>query len=155
MGSLLLLNAPQGMQFGIDNQYWTVGPLFKGVKLIPKGTHFVYFALKDEQYAARMGFFIHVKGIDKAVHDQEKQRQQMLNQIIVRTWDDELQAFTRLQSEADECAYKEGVLNMDFDRNLGAYPMDNYSAWLQLASFISAEVMERVQPINDRIILSE
>ena len=59
-GFLLLLNAPEGMQFGIDNQFWQTGPAFKGVKLIPPGAHFVYFALKDEAYASRMGFFIDV-----------------------------------------------------------------------------------------------
>ena len=35
MGFLLLLNSPKHMQFGIDNQYWTTGHQFMGVKLIP------------------------------------------------------------------------------------------------------------------------
>lgn len=60
LGSLLLLDAPEGMQFGIDNQIWQTGPLFKGVKCIPTGAHFVYFSLKDEEYGSRMGFFIFV-----------------------------------------------------------------------------------------------
>ena len=60
MGFLLLLNSPKQMQFGIDNQYWTTGNQFMGVKLIPQGAHFIYFALKDEEYASRMGFFIHI-----------------------------------------------------------------------------------------------
>ena len=60
MGYLLLLNAPAGMQFGIDNQAWQTGPKFSGVKLIPPGPHFVFFALADENFQSRMGFFIHV-----------------------------------------------------------------------------------------------
>ena len=59
-GFLLLLDCPKEIQFGIDNQYWQTGPEFKGVKLIPPGAHYVYYALKDEEFAARMGFFIHV-----------------------------------------------------------------------------------------------
>ena len=35
LGSILLLDAPASMQFGIDNQTWITGPLFKGVKCIP------------------------------------------------------------------------------------------------------------------------
>ena len=53
MGFLLLLNSPKQMQFGIDNQYWTTGNQFMGVKLIPQGAHFIYFALKDEEEKAR------------------------------------------------------------------------------------------------------
>jgi A1 cistron-splicing factor AAR2 len=61
LGSLLLLDAPAGMQFGIDNQCWEIGPLFKGVKCIPPGAHFIHFALKDEEYLHKQGFFIFVK----------------------------------------------------------------------------------------------
>lgn len=80
MGSLLLLNAPDGMQFGIDNQFWTTGPMFKGVKLIPPGAHFVYYALKDEQYASRMGFFIHIRTPSATAFEKS-------DTVIVRTWD--------------------------------------------------------------------
>lgn len=78
-GSLLLLDAPSGMQFGIDNQFWQIGPLFKGVKLIPKGAHFVYYALKDEEYASRLGFFIFVP-----------ESQSSRDLVIVRRWDPDL-----------------------------------------------------------------
>jgi len=60
LGSVLLLDAPAHMQFGIDNQIWVTGPMFKGVKCIPPGAHFVYFALKDEDYQQKMGFYIYV-----------------------------------------------------------------------------------------------
>ena len=32
-GSLLLLDAPKHLQFGIDNQEWTVGDKFKGITI--------------------------------------------------------------------------------------------------------------------------
>ena len=48
------------MQFGIDNQYWQTGPNFKGLKVIPPGAHYVYYSLKDEEFAARMGFFVYI-----------------------------------------------------------------------------------------------
>jgi A1 cistron-splicing factor AAR2 len=45
-GFLLFLNAPENMEFGIDYNAWTTGPLFKGIKLIPPGLHFVYYRLE-------------------------------------------------------------------------------------------------------------
>ena len=42
-GTILLLDVPQGTEFGIDYASWTVGPKFKGVKLIPPGVHYLHY----------------------------------------------------------------------------------------------------------------
>lgn len=47
MGVLLLLDAPAQLEFGIDNITWQVGSKFKGIKLIPLGTHIITYALKN------------------------------------------------------------------------------------------------------------
>lgn len=96
---MLLLDAPEGMQFGIDNQIWLIGPLFKGVKCIPSGAHFVYFSLKDEEYGSRMGFFVFVKDQPKSI-DEDFER----SMCTVRRWDDALQSFIEIDS-AEEVAY--------------------------------------------------
>ena len=41
--TLLILDVPEGTEFGIDYNSWTVGPKFKGVKMIPPGFHFVFY----------------------------------------------------------------------------------------------------------------
>ena len=41
--TLLILDMPEGSEFGIDYNSWTTGPRFKGIKMIPPGIHFVYF----------------------------------------------------------------------------------------------------------------
>lgn len=41
---MLFMDAPPNLEFGIDYNAWTIGPLFKGVKLIPPGLHFIYFS---------------------------------------------------------------------------------------------------------------
>lgn len=41
---ILFLDAPPNLEFGIDYNAWTIGPLFKGVKMIPPGLHFIYFS---------------------------------------------------------------------------------------------------------------
>lgn len=104
--------------------------MFKGVKLIPPGAHYIYYSLKDEEYAARMGFFIYIA---------KKQ------DVVVRRWDEEKQEFIRLP-ESEEVSYAEGVRNMDFDKNLGAYPMENHSQWLGLSNLITKEVLETLEP---------
>ena len=40
---LVLLDVPQRTEFGIDYNSWSVGPKFKGIKMIPPGLHFVYY----------------------------------------------------------------------------------------------------------------
>lgn len=40
---LVLLDVPEKVEFGIDYNCWNVGPLFKGVKMIPPGLHFVFY----------------------------------------------------------------------------------------------------------------
>ena len=47
MGVLLMLDAPSGLEFGIDNISWKIGSKFKGVKLIPLGTHVISYSLES------------------------------------------------------------------------------------------------------------
>ena len=49
---------------------------------------------------------------------------------------------------------------MDFDRNLGAYPLENYTQWVHMTDYIDSKVIERLQPISgvkeaERTVLSE
>lgn len=39
---LIILGLPEGSEFGIDLQGWTIGNKFKGLKMIPPGFHFYY-----------------------------------------------------------------------------------------------------------------
>lgn len=40
---LVLLDMPEGTEFGIDYNSWHVGPKFKGIKMIPPGFHFIFY----------------------------------------------------------------------------------------------------------------
>lgn len=42
--TLIFIDVPEGTEFGIDSNAWSVGPKFKGVKMIPPGVHFIYFS---------------------------------------------------------------------------------------------------------------
>lgn len=62
-GIIVALDVPKGTQFGIDYHSWSVGPNFKGVKMIPPGFHFVYYSAVDSSAVGanrtgpRTGFF--------------------------------------------------------------------------------------------------
>lgn len=39
----IIMDFPEGAEFSIDYNTWTVGSNFKGVKMIPPGIHFISF----------------------------------------------------------------------------------------------------------------
>ena len=41
--TFIFLDVPEGTEFGMDCNVWTLGPKFKGVKMIPPGLHFIHF----------------------------------------------------------------------------------------------------------------
>ena len=45
---LLLVDMPQGAAFGIDMFSWRIGPLFRGVKMIPPGVHLLTYRCEDQ-----------------------------------------------------------------------------------------------------------
>jgi A1 cistron-splicing factor AAR2 len=135
-GVLLLLGCPEFMQFGIDNSRWKIGPKFMGIKLIPLGPHYINYALKDEDYAIKQGFFIEVSK-SKLVH--------------IRKWDKELEEFVMIKEE-NEKSFSIGVCNLDFDAFLGNYPNDQYDNWSDLTNFINEEIINKIQPISKKYI---
>lgn len=99
--------------------------------------------MKDEEFAARRGFFIHIANAVK--HSQT---------VLVRRWSLETQDFEKLEEQQEELAYQEGVRNMDFDKGLGAYPMENHGQWQGLSNYISTQVIQKIESLNS-IIMSE
>ncbi|KAJ2083741.1 hypothetical protein H4R24_000604 [Coemansia sp. RSA 988] len=46
-GFLVMLDTPAGLEFGIDLDTWETGPLFKGLKMIPPGIHYIHYSLGE------------------------------------------------------------------------------------------------------------
>lgn len=154
-GVLLCLDVPLGVEFGIDYHFWEVGEKFKGVKLIPPGIHFVFYSyvfmifgiivmkliwvsrVKNKyggDASPRTSFFIYIKE-----HD-----------ILVRKWNPEEEQFYPVdEMDEDEMSrFAHGVQRMDFDENLGAYPMESLDKWHYLSNYITEEHMKRFQPVG-------
>ena len=132
LGTLLLLNSPKKMQFGIDLSQWVIGEKFMGIKLIPIGIHYVSFSLSEENNAFKQGFFIEI--------EQGKNK----TKNIVREWSQKYQTFIRLKEEATK-NYSIGLDNLDFDQYLGNYPYEQISNWKDLTSFLNIDVINHLQ----------
>ncbi|XP_060524302.1 protein AAR2 homolog isoform X2 [Cylas formicarius] len=55
----VLLNVPEGTEFGIDLKSWNTGEKFRGVKMVPPGIHYIFYSSVSNtgDTAPRTGFF--------------------------------------------------------------------------------------------------
>ncbi|WOL02859.1 hypothetical protein Cni_G11578 [Canna indica] len=138
--TLLLLDVPQFTLFGIDTQMFSVGPLFKGMKMIPPGTHFVYYSPSNKEgneFSPTVGFFL-------ITHPAE---------VVVRKWHHKEERLIKL-SEEEEGRYSEAVRRLEFDTHLGPYALDRYGEWKQLSNFITQNIIDRLEPIGGDITIA-
>ncbi|KAI9356889.1 A1 cistron-splicing factor [Pilaira anomala] len=137
---ILFLEAPPNLEFGIDYNAWGIGPLFKGVKLIPPGLHFIYFSTtsKEGVQGIRTGFF----------HFFESK------EILVREWNPAIEDL-RDETELDPAQVERLRSNIrEFDRNMGPYPLDPpiyYQRWKKLTGYITPGLVRRILPNNGKV----
>ncbi|KAG0503276.1 hypothetical protein HPP92_003348 [Vanilla planifolia] len=139
-GTLLLLGVPQFTLFGIDAQMFSVGPKFKGIKMLPPGPHFVYYCSPNKEgteFSPTISFFI-------TSHSSE---------VIVRKWCTQDERLIRVL-EDEECRYSDVVKHMEFDQYLAPYALDHYGAWKQLSGYISESIISRLEPIGGEISIA-
>ena len=142
LGTLLLLNSPKKMQFGIDLSQWVIGDKFMGIKLIPIGVHYISFSLSEENNAFKQGFFIEIE-------DNKKK-----SKNIIREWSPKYETFIKLNDEMDK-NYSIGLDNLDFDQFLGNYPYDQIQNWTDLSKFLNTSVINRLQKNIDMTMCPE
>eukprot|EP00041_Stephanoeca_diplocostata_P029420 m.867919 g.867919 ORF g.867919 m.867919 type:complete len:355 (-) comp23556_c1_seq4:2768-3832(-) len=108
---LVLLDVPTGTEFGIDYNSWNVGPMFKGVKMIPPGLHFVFYSATGadgKQSAPRTGFFFNARP----------------QQIIVKRWNPDTEDLDDAPRDEEQLnAHRAGIITLD--PCLGAFPYDD------------------------------
>ncbi|XP_032825891.1 protein AAR2 homolog isoform X3 [Petromyzon marinus] len=158
---LVFLGVPEGTEFGIDYNTWEVGPLFKGIKMIPPGMHFVHFSAvrgcggkpggKAEgsgpkssgagdrgpwgrETGPRTGFF----------HEFGKR------ELLVRKWDVGMEDAASEEVASDEVERIRASLK-DLDRNLAPYPYDTLRRWVSLSGHVTGSVAARLLPLSGRV----
>ncbi|RDX96061.1 Protein AAR2-like protein, partial [Mucuna pruriens] len=135
--TLLFLDVPQYTVIAIDTQMFSVGPAFKGIKMIPPGTHFVYCSSSSrdgKEFSPIIGFFIDAGP----------------SEVIVRKWDQQEERLAKVSEEEEE-RYSQAVKSLEFDRQLGPYNLSHYEDWKRLSNFITKSVIERLEPIGGEI----
>lgn len=114
---------------------WTVGPKFRGMKMIPpadakrsSGIHLVTYNI-NARAPVRTGVF--VKFAERTVR--------------VWKWDEREEGFVTEaaigEEEVERC--RKQVRAMALDRGLAPYPLDQLERWTSLSRFIDARVLER------------
>jgi A1 cistron-splicing factor AAR2 len=126
IGVFLCLDVPEKVEFGIDNNCWVVGNLFKGIKLIPLGLHYISLCVDG---GTKFGFFINFS---------------KENLVIVKRWNPATETFFEELEQDEIDRYALGVSRFDFDQYLGAYPIENYKNWVNLSSYISSRTIRRL-----------
>ncbi|XP_019055590.1 PREDICTED: protein AAR2 homolog isoform X2 [Nelumbo nucifera] len=135
--TLLLLDVPQYTLVGIDTQMFSVGPLFKGIKMIPPGPHFVYYSSADRngnEFSPVVGFFLDA----------------CPSEVIVRRWHQQEERLVKLPEEEEE-KYHEAVKRFEFDNQLGPYALNHFGTWKQISNYITKSTIERIEPIGREI----
>lgn len=102
-GALMIIaGIPTGTEFGLDLSPNKVDEMFRGVKMIPPGAHFVYTAAEGVygDTATRVGF----------IHYFKKQ------EIVIREWDQNLEELKHRSSaniELDKARIRENLTELD------------------------------------------
>jgi A1 cistron-splicing factor AAR2 len=125
--NLLILECPTNLTLGLDNLSLTPGSLFKGIKSLPLGVHFLYYSLS----VGKSSMFLCLTASAAALK-----------------WSTSLEQFVYV--DADESSLYLSSLP-EFLPQMVAYPSESHSAWLELTSFITADVVFKLEPLSHSI----
>jgi A1 cistron-splicing factor AAR2 len=134
LGVIVLLDAPAKVQLGVDNTSWIVGAKFKGVRMVPLGVHYVHYALADEKYQFKLGFF--------CVLTHQKR-------VVVRRWHTHYEDFLPVDEDTQRM-YEHAVAVRDLDAYLGPYPVEKWSVWSLVSNYITQDVLDVLDPITPK-----
>ncbi|KVH92402.1 A1 cistron-splicing factor, AAR2 [Cynara cardunculus var. scolymus] len=135
--ALLFLDVPQHTLLGIDTQMFSVGPNFKGIKMIPPGPHIIYYSSSNRggsEFSPMIGFFIDLNP----------------SEVIIRKWDQRGERLVKVSEEEEE-RYTLAVQGLEFDRYLGPYTLSQFGEWKMLSNYITKSTIERIEPIGAEI----
>ncbi|XP_038606667.1 protein AAR2 homolog [Tachyglossus aculeatus] len=133
--TLVILDVPEGTEFGIDYESWRVGPRFRGVKMIPPGVHYVHCsAAEPSQAGPRTGLFLSLAP----------------RGLVMLRWDKDQERLERPSTpQAQLDALRAGLPRLD--AHLGPYPHATLKKWVALTSLLSQAQVEQLQPLSGHI----
>ncbi|XP_009677573.2 protein AAR2 homolog [Struthio camelus] len=136
--TVVILNVPEGTEFGIDYNTWDVGPRFRGVKMIPPGIHFLHYSsvrgASSRETGPRTGFFLSLQQRD----------------LRVLRWNPTNEEVDLTPAVQEETEAMRGNLQ-EMDKFLGPYPYETLKKWISLTNFINESMMKKLQPESGQI----
>ncbi|XP_043946047.1 protein AAR2 homolog [Protopterus annectens] len=136
--TMVILDVPEGTEFGIDCNTWDVGPKFKGVKMIPPGVHFIHCSSADRgnvnETGPRTGIFLNLKQRD----------------VLVMHWNPVEEDLDLTRASEEEVERIRANLK-DLDKFLGPYPYDTLKKWVSLTNLLTESVVNKLLPENGKI----
>ncbi|PIA15555.1 AAR2-domain-containing protein [Coemansia reversa NRRL 1564] len=138
----VMLDAPAGLEFGIDLDTWETGPLFKGLKMIPPGIHYIHYSVVngDKQPGMRSGFFYNFNSREVVVRKWSKENEELLSPDFVRKEDVESVQLNIRDLDTGLGAYQLGEIREDNGR------LPAYTRWQLLTEHITPKLLHRILP---------
>ncbi|XP_058500221.1 protein AAR2 homolog [Solea solea] len=138
--TLVLLGVPKGTELGIDCKSWQVGPLFRGVKMIPPGLHFLHYSSVNSptcgnEIGPKTGVFLNLKP----------------REILLANWDPKEEDLDFSASKNQEEVSRIRATLQELDPYLGPYPYEVMRKWVSLTDHLSEELANKLQPLSGRI----
>lgn len=129
-GTIVCLSMPSNVDFGIDLRSYSVGPQFRGIKMIPCDDHSagaMHFVTCGSELAT-CGVFVALRPAD----------------VCVFRWDASDELLKPLADDDDEAAQlTAAVRHMELDASLGPYPLATEAQWRELSGHITPRVLKR------------
>ncbi|XP_060524301.1 protein AAR2 homolog isoform X1 [Cylas formicarius] len=127
----VLLNVPEGTEFGIDLKSWNTGEKFRGVKMVPPGIHYIFYSSVSNtgDTAPRTGFFHFFKK----------------SEVYVKKWDNITQGISTEEVSNKDVGLTDNLKVLD--RFLGPYPYDILDRWKILTANITENLLKKLNPL--------
>jgi A1 cistron-splicing factor AAR2 len=125
---LIIVDAPKGLDFGIDLMNHDIGAKFLGIQGIPPGLHLVYFSTG---MGARQAFFIDTKKGDMCIKSWNSATEEIM--MVPNLPGNALDNLTNMVLQGQPDVYE----------RLGPYAMDKMEQWERLTSFVDGAVLRR------------
>lgn len=123
-GTVLCLDVPERVEFGIDLRSYTVGPRFRGVKMVPPGgLHLITFGSDIDQ----SGIFVRIRPA----------------MTCALRWDASMETLRLVDNAEQLKRLTLSVQSMEHDAFLGPYPLNTEPQWRALSDCVSEKVLRR------------
>lgn len=129
LGTLLMLDVPFGMEFGLDGIPFITGEKFKGIKMIPPGVHYLSTdPTRNATVPAPVSTFLFLKP----------------SEILVYRWNPRTEQLETLDDEDEVDRLRGGVQRFDFDDGLGPYDVTHWRQWQRLSHRLDDVLVDRL-----------